>query len=525
MPRTPHPITGIVYDVDGTTTNNAVMIIYNLNNGDTIQTKTDSSGVYLIDLANARKEWVEGQKILIRAYYPGNFYRGSETEALIIGDEQTINLFLQVSYPTQLKDIAIPQINRIEHNPVMNAKRVMEPSMISAKNSSNIPLKANGVFTGKACDILHYGVIIITLKSNVKSAIDGLSVQFSPDGTNWDSSDDFTIPAGSGKTFSFQPVSRYMRIVYTNGSSDQVYFRMITILKPDYVKPSSHRIQDSIIDEDDAELVKSVLTGEDDLTGNFDNVSTYRKSLNVNASYVHRKIVNETFHQHTGVSTNPSIAPNEGDTSITVVNATGFITGGEIKIEDSIDGIGVQEIGILKITNVVGSVITLDRPLGFDYTTLASIESVITNMAVLGSLTSPEIFEIDPPVGTIWQFTRILFSILDGTAMGDGLFGGMDPLTNGVCLRATTEAGRTVVFGNWKTNGDMKLDMYDVDYAAKPPADQFGLSARWTFTKAEVVAELSGDASPIQKLEILIQDDLRDLVSFIMRGQGRVFSP
>ena len=71
----------------------------------------------------------------------------------------------------------------------------------------------------------------------------------------------------------------------------------------------------------------------------------------------------------------------------------------------------------------------------------------------------------------------------------------------------------------------MKLDMYDVLYSDKAPAGNNGTNGRWTFTKAEVVAELDGDASPIQKLEVLVQDDLTGLISFTMRGQGRVFSP
>jgi hypothetical protein len=42
----------------------------------------------------------------------------------------------------------------------------------------------------------------------------------------------------------------------------QTEFRLQTILKSVYSKPSSHRIQDSIDDDDDAELVKSVITAQ-----------------------------------------------------------------------------------------------------------------------------------------------------------------------------------------------------------------------------------------------------------------------
>jgi hypothetical protein len=282
-----------------------------------------------------------------------------------------------------------------------------------------------------------------------------------------------------------------------------------------------------IVDDDDAELMKAVLTGQSELTGYFENISSYRAALNVNSAWVHRKIVNETFHQHNG-TTNLNSAATAGDTSLSVDDTSGFALGDEIKLEETVDGVGVQEIGIMTITNSptgAPGTIQLDRPLGFDYTTAAVVSEVITNMAVVGSLASPEIFEIDPPPGTIWQFTRVMHSITDQTAMDDAKFGGISALTNGVCLRATTEAGRTVIFANWKSNADMKLDMYDVDYSTKAPSGFFGLNGRWTFTKAEVVAELNGSADPVQKLEVLIQDNLTDLDTFYMRGQGRVFSP
>lgn len=267
--------------------------------------------------------------------------------------------------------------------------------------------------------------------------------------------------------------------------------------------------------------VTSRLQAVSTLTGNVEDISSYRETLNVNNAWAHRKIVNETYHQHTGNITNPTTGINEGDISVTVDDASGFSIGDKAKISEG----ELQEIGILTITNVVGSVITFDRPIGNIYTTAALIEEVITNMAVNGSLASPVIFEIDPPIGTVWQITRILFSIVDNVTPDDGRFGGIVALTNGVSLRATTAAGRTVVFANWKTNGDMKLDMFDVTYTDRAPSGNFGVNGRWTFTTAEVIAELDGDASPVQKLEILIQDDLTDLIDFKMRGQGRVESP
>ena len=133
------------------------------------------------------------------------------------------------------------------------------PGHVSTDNSTAATLTGDEMFTGAWEDITNYGVVVITVNSSHDSATNGLMVEFSSDGTNVDSDDTYTIPADTGKTFSFQSAAQYYRVKYTNGSTEQTSFRLQTILKPYYVKPSSHRIQDNIIDDDDAELGLSVL--------------------------------------------------------------------------------------------------------------------------------------------------------------------------------------------------------------------------------------------------------------------------
>ena len=149
---------------------------------------------------------------------------------------------------------------------------------ISETNSSTSILTAGSIFTGTLVDTLNYGMVVVSLRSDQASATNGLDVQFSTDGTNWDHSDVFNIAADTGKTFTFQTVARFMRIIYTNGGVNQTFFRLQTILKPVYVKPSSHRVTDSITGEDDAELVKSVITGQD-AAGIFRNVKLTNEGL------------------------------------------------------------------------------------------------------------------------------------------------------------------------------------------------------------------------------------------------------
>jgi len=146
---------------------------------------------------------------------------------------------------------------------------VLEGSILTG-NSSNTPLAAAGVFTGVSISTLEYAILIVSVYADQASATDGLEIQFSQDGVNWDFTDCFTISASIGKVFSFQTVAQYLRIVYTNGPVAQTEFRLQVVGKKSYSKPSSHRIADSINDQDDAELVKSVLTGK--ANGTFVNV-------------------------------------------------------------------------------------------------------------------------------------------------------------------------------------------------------------------------------------------------------------
>jgi len=152
-------------------------------------------------------------------------------------------------------------------------KEVTLEGSVDNNNSSTTPLGISGVFTGTATEILNCGVVFVSVATDQASATDGLSIQQSSDGTNWDHSDDYTIASGAAKNFSLNPFAKYFRIVYTNGTTAQTYFRLQCICKTGNSKASSHRIKDSIIGDDDCELVKAAITGENG-DGNWHNVKT-----------------------------------------------------------------------------------------------------------------------------------------------------------------------------------------------------------------------------------------------------------
>ena len=174
------------------------------------------------------------------------------------------------------------------------------------------------------------------------------------------------------------------------------------------------------------------------------------------------------------------------------------------------------------ISNVVGDVITLDTPLDYAFTggvnTFVCIGS--TNMNIDGSVAT-QIFKIAPPAGVKWDITRLIGYIQSSTVMDDRKFGGIVALTNGVVVRKKDTIYKNIF--NVKTNGDLALRMYDVEYTDKAPAGFYGMRFRRSFAgpdKNGVVIHLDGALN--DELRILIRDDLTNLSKFNVIIQGHV---
>jgi hypothetical protein len=129
---------------------------------------------------------------------------------------------------------------------------------IDTNNSTATPLGAGATFTGQWVDITDYGIVYINTYSDVASANDGLEVQQSSDGINADHNDIYSIDANSAKNFSINPHSQYLRVLYTNGGSNQSAFRLQTKFNTNGLS-TSHRVKDDLTTDDDARLVKSIL--------------------------------------------------------------------------------------------------------------------------------------------------------------------------------------------------------------------------------------------------------------------------
>lgn len=151
--------------------------------------------------------------------------------------------------------------------------------LVSSLNSSTTPLGIGSSFIGTIEQTTGYAVISLFVHSDKSSATNGLIIEYSSDGINFDSDDMFTFSPTGTKLFTFGVVSKYFRVRYINGSQAQTEFRLQTILHPQNIKPSTHRIGSSISQENDAELTLSVLAGRDLVDGTFKNVGVSSSRL------------------------------------------------------------------------------------------------------------------------------------------------------------------------------------------------------------------------------------------------------
>lgn len=135
-PQIPYPITGLVYDVDGSTVIVSQEVeFYNLRNGQKTTDLTDSNGRYIIDLANMDGIYQDGDEILIRASRcDGEVFKLKEATITVdtsVGNT-TQNLTLVNEIPEQPRNIDHKQIIRKVYDPVANAFK-----MISVDSAGN----------------------------------------------------------------------------------------------------------------------------------------------------------------------------------------------------------------------------------------------------------------------------------------------------------------------------------------------------------------------------------------------------
>jgi len=116
-------------------------------------------------------------------------------------------------------------------------------------------------WTGTATNILDYAGIGVQVTTDVASDTKGFKVEYSEDGvSDWKEGEGYTIPANSTKFFAPSTgQGAYYRLKYTNNGADQTLFHVHTVIKKTPFRNTSHNLNDNLNDDDDGDLIVSVL--------------------------------------------------------------------------------------------------------------------------------------------------------------------------------------------------------------------------------------------------------------------------
>lgn len=137
-----------------------------------------------------------------------------------------------------------------------------QKSLISVNNSTILELGSDEVFIGVMDVVTQHPAHNVMLKTDQDSATNGLSFQWSPDGANWDHIQNHTVTANIPFTTQLMKEGKFFRVVYTNGSTPQGFFRLQIILSNVPSTSEIQQLKDIIDDTGDALLVRAVLSAK-----------------------------------------------------------------------------------------------------------------------------------------------------------------------------------------------------------------------------------------------------------------------
>jgi hypothetical protein len=145
------------------------------------------------------------------------------------------------------------------HSDIDGQLKTVAQSKISTANSTTTPLGISGVFTGTSEDISNYSAINITVFTDEASVANGLSLEWSSDGTNWDHVQTHSVLASTSFVLQAMGESNFFRVVYTNGATGQTVFRLKVIYKATPSLGEVQQLDELVADASDAQLVRSIL--------------------------------------------------------------------------------------------------------------------------------------------------------------------------------------------------------------------------------------------------------------------------
>ena len=134
-----------------------------------------------------------------------------------------------------------------------------------------------------------------------------------------------------------------------------------------------------------------------------------------------------------------------------------------------------------------------------------------------------DIFYIRPPAATVYRVHRMLISYEDTSGMIAAEYGNLAAaLTNGITIRVQDDDGTISDMTDGvpvKTNAEWGRMCFDADVKTWGSGNELFV-ARWTFAKSGAAVVLDGGLN--QRLEVVLNDDLRGLISHYFLLQGNI---
>ena len=316
----------------------------------------------------------------------------------------------------------------------------LQNGVVSTVNSSAVALGIGVVFTGTSEDETEQADVRVSVFTDQASATDGLQMQQSSNGTNWDIVDAYTVPANAGKTFSVGVSAKFFRIVYTNGAVAQTVFRLQVKYHKTYSKGSSVRPQDARTNDNDMEEQLAHLLGFNGVS--WDRLrSTIANGLAVDVSRIVAALptganviggVTGTFFQ----ATQPvSMATN------TPTLAAGTAIAGKFGIDQTTPGVTnlvtVQPSTLaVTVTAAANTAATATLPaVAGQFHYITGIEIMRTSTAALAGTATLVVTTTNLSGGLAWSFGNAMAA---GATQRDLLVTFENPLKSSVVNTATT---------------------------------------------------------------------------------------
>ena len=231
------------------------------------------------------------------------------------------------------------------------------------------------------------------------------------------------------------------------------------------------------------------------------------------------KPIIQNFYQRIAETTLATATVIDGKT-IAVADATNIVANQYGILFSSV----INKVMFFNILSIDGTIITIDTLIDAVYPIGSHIS--VGNKQIIGDgSVTPIIYSVRSTAqqtNLSFDVTRIMFTAKTTSTCDLSTFGDIESgLTNGLILRKVD--GETSNIFNVKTNGNFMNIMYDFDIltATNPAQGQNGFKGRMTFAGQEKMG-VAIRLAPGEDLQLIVQDDLSDLLGFIVLAEGHI---